>query len=60
MTCTTDSYGGGSGETSFDINIIKHTAGNLTASEAFEIRGVIWMYGWDAPGETFGDGEVFG
>lgn len=42
-----DEYGGGGGgETSFDVNLNK-LSGNFVASEAYEIRGIAIVAGWD-------------
>lgn len=48
-----DNYGGGGGETSFDVNLEVHT-GTFTASEAYEIRGTYVVTGWDNYVEVFG------
>ena len=54
MTATCDEYGGGSGETSFDVNLIRHD-GNFAGSEAYELRGVAYLLGWDTSAEVFGE-----
>jgi hypothetical protein len=53
VTVSVSGYGGGSGETTFDLNLIKHTAGNFTSGEAYDIRGILICGGWDTYTEVF-------
>lgn len=54
VTSGCDNYGGGGGETTFDVNLISHVT-SFTNSEAYELRGVAYLLGWDAYGEVFGE-----
>jgi hypothetical protein len=53
VTVSVSGYGAGGGETTFDLNLIKHTAGNFTSGEAYDIRGILICGGWDTYTEVF-------
>lgn len=48
-----DNYGGGGGETTFDVTVYKHTAGNIAGGN-YEVRGHYITIGWDNYAEVFG------